>query len=129
MAVVGLAGQHRQQRLQALAGVADHRNLCGHPDPGAGGIGLDLHHPDLSRLRQVLGVREVGADHEQRVAIRFRRSAQFFDTETIGEDHLPVLYQSQRDSRNTRFCLSLLDEMAKLRDARLVQRVRLLPGE
>ena len=69
MAAVGLAGQQRDQRLQALLRVAHHGYLGGHPDARPGGVGVDLYHPHLAGLRQVLGVREVRADHEQRVAV------------------------------------------------------------
>ena len=57
----------------ARLGVADHRHLGGHPAPGPGRVGLDLHDPHLARLRQVLGVREVRADHEQRVDVVHQR--------------------------------------------------------
>ena len=37
--------------------------------PTRAGVKLDLHHVHLARLRQVLGVREVGAQHQQRVDV------------------------------------------------------------
>ena len=54
---------------QAQLGVADHRHLGRHPHPGPDRVGLDLHDPHLARRGQVLGVGEVRADHEQRVAV------------------------------------------------------------
>ena len=67
-AAVGLALQVREQRAQGGGGVADEVDLVrvAHADEAA--VDVDLDRPGLVQRRHELGVREVRADGQQRVA-------------------------------------------------------------
>ena len=64
---VRLPREQRDQRAQRPRRVADQGDVGGDPVADGGRVDVDLHDLDGSWFRQVLGVREVGADHEQRV--------------------------------------------------------------
>ena len=61
--------QSRQQCAQCLGGVADEANLHGKADRQHAGVDVDLHAARGAFLGQEFGVREGGADHQQRVAL------------------------------------------------------------
>ncbi len=60
--------QERRKGGQRLVGIAHEGNVGGEAVAGSHRVGLDLHDGRLAGLGQVLRVREVRADHEERVA-------------------------------------------------------------
>ena len=72
---VGLLLEQRQQRAQRVAGVAGEVDLHRVADAEHARVEVDLHAARLARLGQPLGVREAGADHQQRVAALHQRVA------------------------------------------------------
>ncbi len=70
-----------------------------------------------------LGIR---GDHEKCVAVWLVRTTQFFHSKSAGENNLAILNHAKTDSGYAQNLLSLLDEVAQLGNARLIEGVRFL---
>ena len=65
---IQLALEQRQQRFQRVLTIADEPDVDRIAEPDALRIEIDLYRARLAWFRQVLDIRERGADHQQRVA-------------------------------------------------------------